>query len=84
MKNHPSNKVSEENLAELFSYHAPNEHTKVKYARINEATMALARVILETCPECADRSTALREVRNTRMWANASIACVPPEPAAGP
>lgn len=76
---HPSNRPTLENLTELFTYHAPTEVDKLAYDKINKAAQEFARVVLETCPECADRSAAIRLVREARMVANASIACAPKE-----
>lgn len=61
-------------LAELFKYHSPNEGTIPKYAAINQAAKNFAEVILQTCPRSADRSDAIRKIREARMTANASIA----------
>ncbi len=66
--------VTGPNLEWIFSYHAPSEDQVDKYDRISEAAKGLARVILESCPACADRSAAIRKVREARMTANASIA----------
>lgn len=60
-------------LAELFKYHAPNEATIPKYAAINQAAKNFAEVLLQNCPRCADRSAAIRLIRDARMTANASI-----------
>ena len=62
-------------LAEWFVYHAPSADDCMRYERITIAAKQLARVIMETCPQCADQSAALRLVREARMTANASIAC---------
>jgi hypothetical protein len=61
-------------LAELFKYHAPTDVTIPKYAAINQAAKNFAEVILQTCPPSADRSAAIRLIRDARMTANASIA----------
>lgn len=58
-----------------FKYHAPTEDTKPRYERINSAAEALARAILEECPDSADRSAAYRQVREAKHSANAAIAC---------
>lgn len=62
-------------LEDLFTYHPPSEGDKERYEAITRAAKAFARVILETCPPSADRSAALRKVREARMTANSSIAC---------
>lgn len=61
-------------LAELFKYHAPNAETLPKYAAINQAAKNFAEVILANCPPSADRSAAIRLIRDARMTANASVA----------
>ncbi len=61
-------------LAELFKYHPPNGETLPKYAAINQAAKNFAEVILQNCPNSADRSAAIRLIRDARMTANASVA----------
>src|ERR1051326_213845 len=63
-----------ETLAELFKCHAPNETTIPKYAAINQAAKNFAEVILQNSPPSADRSDAIRKIREARMTANAAIA----------
>jgi len=70
---HPSNKITAENLNEIFSYH--DQVWKIPYyAEVRKVARELAEVILRTCPDCADRTAALRKLRETVMTANASIA----------
>jgi hypothetical protein len=64
---------SEEIVAEFFKYHAPNETTIPKFAAINQAAKNFAEVILANCPGGADRSAAIRLIREARMTANAAI-----------
>jgi hypothetical protein len=61
-------------LAELFKYHPPNFETLPKYASINQAAKNFAEVVLQNCPRSADRSAAIRLIRDARMTANAAIA----------
>ena len=61
-------------LAELFSYHPPTPETLPKFQAINQAAKNFAEVILQNCPPGADRSDAIRKVREARMTANAAIA----------
>lgn len=65
---------SEEILAKFFSYQPPTILTLPKYAAINQAAKNFAEVILQNCPPSADRSDAIRKIREARMTANASIA----------
>ncbi len=64
----------EEIVAEFFKYHPPNELTIPKYAAINQAAKNFAEVVLANCPRGADRSAAIRLIRDARMTANAAIA----------
>jgi hypothetical protein len=59
----------------LFTYHPPSEGDKDRFDRLTAAAKAFALVILEVCPASADRSAAVRKVREARMTANSSIAC---------
>lgn len=61
-------------IRSLFTYHQPNEETVPKYQAINEAVIALAIVIDETCPESPDRNVAMQMLQQVRMTANSSIA----------
>lgn len=61
-------------LAKLFSYHPPSDATIPKYAAINQAAKNFAEVVLQNCPPSADRSDAIRKIREARMTANAAIA----------
>jgi hypothetical protein len=70
---HPSNKVTLENLIEIFTYH--NEEWKNKhYIAMRAAAHYFAEIIILNTPDCADRSAALRKVRETVMTANAAVA----------
>lgn len=66
--------TDDEKLVELFKYHSPNETTIPKYAAINQAAKNFAEVLLQNCPRCADRSAAIRLIRDARMTANAAVA----------
>jgi hypothetical protein len=65
---------SAEILHELFSYHPPTPETLPKFAAINQAAKNFAEVILQNCPASADRSDAIRKIREARMTANAAVA----------
>lgn len=61
-------------LTELFRYHSPTPETLPKFAAINQAAKNFAEVILQNCPSSADRSAAIRLIRDARMTANAAVA----------
>jgi hypothetical protein len=64
-----------EQLTHWFSYHAPTGDDLERYAKIRKAALAFALTIDDVCPESADKTTAVRKVREAMMIANASIAC---------
>jgi hypothetical protein len=66
--------VDEDTLNDVFRYHAPDAAQVVRYQELREAAKAFARVVLQHCPPSADRSAAVRHVREALMTANASIA----------
>lgn len=70
---HPSNKVTLDNVQAVFTFQ--NDPSRLpRYIKIREAAKVLAITILEQCPDCADRSVAIRSVREAVMNANAAVA----------
>lgn len=74
---HPSNKITLENLKEVVYWHRPNQESIQKFEKIAAASEEFMKVILENVPDCADRATALREVRAARIWSNSAISLDP-------
>ena len=62
-------------LTPLFVYHPPTPDQIPKYTKLRAAALAFARVIDRCVPPGADRSAAIRKVREAVMTANAGIAC---------
>ena len=58
-----------------FMYHSPKPDQVAQYEAIRRTARIMARVIWDTCPSCADRSAAIRKLRECVMTANAAIAC---------
>ena len=67
--------MTPEQFNNWFSYHAPSAEDQVKYVALRDAGKQLATVINSLCPDSADKSDAIRKVREAVMTANASIAC---------
>jgi hypothetical protein len=67
--------IGPEEIENWFTYHSPNEVQQAAYRAIREAAKSLAYVIVNTTPQCADQSAALRHLREAVMTANAAIAC---------
>ncbi len=79
---HPSNKLTEDNLDDVFSYH--NDPNRIPhYEAVRAAAKEFARVVLKNTPDCADKSAALRHIRTAVMDANAAIALAPEYPWSG-
>jgi len=74
---HPSNQITLENLKEVVYWHRPNLAAVTKFHDIALASEQFMQVILNLVPQCADRTAALRCVREARMWANAAISLDP-------
>lgn len=69
-------------LQNLFKYHPPLPGQAQKYERLREAAHTFAKVVIQEAPPSADRTAAIRKIRESVMTANASIACArAPEPA---
>jgi hypothetical protein len=63
-----------EKLDELFSYHVPEGDQIERYQRLRTAAKIFANEILYSCPPSADRSAAVRLLRESLMTANAAVA----------
>ena len=69
---------SADEMAEIdnwFMHHPPKEGQAEAYTVIRATAKELAKTILMLVPPCADRSTAIRKLRECVMTANAGIAC---------
>jgi hypothetical protein len=65
----------EQQVENWFTYHSPTPDQLPKYQAIRDAGKALALAIVANCPASADRTAAIRLIREAVMTANASIAC---------
>lgn len=65
--------TTEERVEAIFTYHAPTPPQVEQLQKVRAAAKALATVIMENTPMCADQSAALRKLREAVMTANASI-----------
>ena len=67
-------KSAEEIISDLFTYHPPTPTATQAYETIRDAAKHLALVIWKNCPYGADRTAAIRKLRETVMTANAAVA----------
>ena len=63
-----------EQLKRLFTYHAPKDDQPERYVAVRAAAYQFAQAIVANCPNCADRTAAIRKVREAVFTANAAIA----------
>ncbi len=67
-------RVDKSNVADVMRYHPPDEEAKQQHLAIQIAAIEFADTVLHNVPDCADRSTAIRCIREAKMWANSAIA----------
>src|SRR2546429_3326713 len=67
--------ITQAQIDNWFTYHAPTADDQVGYVAIRVAAKALAETIVKHSPTSADQSAAIRLLRDAVMTANASIAC---------
>lgn len=73
----PKKDLTQEEIAALddvFRYHAPTPEQVEDYEVLRDAAKSFARTLMQVVPASADRSAALRKVREAVMTANAAIA----------
>lgn len=66
--------VSNIDIENIFTYHSPTSEQIPKYEKLRAGAKEFALLIMELCPDSADRSAAIRQLRECVMTANASIA----------
>lgn len=67
--------ISDADLDNWFTYHAPKLFQPERYAAIREAGRAMAQVIVNNTKPSADQTAAIRKLREVVMTANQAIAC---------
>lgn len=73
-------KLTDEQIERLFSYHQPNDYDQIRrIAHVRNEAIELALAINECVPESADKSAAIRLLRECVMTANAGIVLNPAE-----
>jgi hypothetical protein len=58
-----------ETLNELFRYHTPKEGQPERYVAVREAAGTFARILRDNVPSSADRTDAIRKLRECVMTA---------------
>lgn len=67
-------KFTKENLRDLMTYHSPDDEQKEAHNKVNEAAIKFAETILDSVPESAEQTLAIRAIQEVRFWANSAIA----------
>lgn len=65
--------VTLQNVEECFTYHAWEPYKVDDGNAVREALVAACKAILRHVPDCPDRSSAIRKLREARMDANSAI-----------
>jgi hypothetical protein len=73
MESKPVEKLTVDNLHECFTYHPWEPEQEAIGAEIRMVLEEAARVALLSVPDCPDRSTGLRKLREARMDFNSAI-----------
>lgn len=67
--------ITNEQLDNWFTYHAPTDEQIKKYKLIRDYGRTFAEIIRDNTPPSADQTAAIRKIREAVMTANAAIAC---------
>jgi hypothetical protein len=65
---------SKPDLENIFTYHSPTGDQPQRYQAVREAALAFAKILDANVPDGADKSAALRHLRECVMTGNAAIA----------
>ena len=65
--------AADRTLVDMFQYHPWDENQQASGLIVRAALLEAARAIVQHVPPCADRSVALRKIREARMDANSAI-----------
>lgn len=72
-------KMTDVEIDKRFHYQPPTtDSRRNKHAQVTAATIQLARLLRDYCPEGRGFATAMTKLEECRMWANQSIACDSP------
>lgn len=65
--------LTEEDIEEMFTYHAPTPLQVISLHEVREAAKTFCSILAAHVPPSADRSVAIRKLRECVMSANAAI-----------
>ena len=67
--------IPQDQIDNWFTYHAPTPTQLVAYNDIRQAAKAYAETVNKSVPDCADKTAAIRKIRDSVMAANLAVAC---------
>ncbi len=65
--------MTNDEIRDLFMYHAPTPEMTAKFLLVRDAIETAALAIDANCPPGADRTAAMRKLKEAHMTANAAI-----------
>lgn len=66
--------VGRDELIRRYRHHLPRQDQPARYQKVRDACLALAEVVDDTCPDSAEKDTALDRLDEVMFHANAAIA----------
>ena len=67
--------IAQKDIENWFSYHAPVAEQLVAYNDIRQAAKIYAETVNKHVPDSADKTAAMRKIRESVMAANLAVAC---------
>jgi hypothetical protein len=67
--------ASQSEINNWFMYHAPTPEQLVAYNDIRQAAKIYAETVNKHVPDSADKTVAIRKIRESVMSANLAVAC---------
>ena len=67
--------ISQKDMDNWFSYHSPSPAQLVAYNDIRQAAKIYAETVNKYVPDSADKTAAMRKIRESVMASNLAVAC---------
>ncbi len=67
--------IPQSQIDNWFTYHAPNPNQQKAYTDLRDKAKEMAEMFNAYAPDSADKTAAMRDLRNAVMAMNLSIAC---------
>ena len=70
--------MKQSDIDNWFTYHSPTPEQSVIYTELRNHAQEFAELFDKCVPDCADKTAAMRHLRETVMAMNLAVACNPP------